>query len=51
MISVAAQLAHRQHRPLVVVPNPGTRTDAPRPGKTIQFRDMWMSNPTFIRIG
>ncbi|MET4637892.1 universal stress protein [Mycetocola sp. 2940] len=29
--SVAAQLAHRQHRPLIVVPNPGTRTNAPPP--------------------
>ena len=25
--------------------------DAPRPGKTIQFRSIWQSNPTFIRIG
>lgn len=25
--------------------------DAPRPGKTIQFRAIWQSNPTFIRIG
>jgi cell wall-associated NlpC family hydrolase len=25
--------------------------DAPRPGKTIQFRNIWQSNPTFIRIG
>jgi cell wall-associated NlpC family hydrolase len=24
--------------------------DAPRPGKTIQFRSIWQSNPTFIRI-
>ncbi len=24
--------------------------DAPRPGKTIQFRNIWQSNPTFIRI-
>ncbi|MBX9245248.1 C40 family peptidase [Actinotalea ferrariae] len=24
--------------------------DAPRPGKTIQFRDIWQSNPTFIRV-
>jgi nucleotide-binding universal stress UspA family protein len=29
--SVAAHLAHRQHRALVVVPNPGTRTNAPPP--------------------
>jgi len=25
--------------------------DAPRPGKTIQFRAIWQSNPTFIRVG
>jgi len=24
--------------------------DAPRPGKTIQFRSIWQSNPVFIRI-
>jgi cell wall-associated NlpC family hydrolase len=28
-----------------------TQIDAPRPGKTIQFRNIWQSNPTFIRIG
>ncbi|ADG73683.1 NLP/P60 protein [Cellulomonas flavigena DSM 20109] len=25
--------------------------DSPRPGKTVQFRTIWQSNPTFIRIG
>ena len=25
--------------------------DAPRPGKTVQFRNIWQSSPTFIRIG
>lgn len=25
--------------------------DAPRPGKTIQYRGIWQSNPTFIRLG
>ncbi|KGM15604.1 C40 family peptidase [Actinotalea fermentans] len=25
--------------------------DAPRPGKTVQFRTMWQSNPIFIRVG
>lgn len=25
--------------------------DAPRPGKTIQYRTIWQSNPVFIRIG
>ena len=25
--------------------------DAPRPGKSVQFRSIWQSNPVFIRIG
>jgi peptidoglycan DL-endopeptidase CwlO len=25
--------------------------DAPRPGKTIQFREIWQSSPVFIRVG
>ena len=25
--------------------------DAPRPGKTIQFRGIWQRNPTFLRVG
>lgn len=28
-----------------------TQIDAPRPGKTIQFREIWQSNPTFVRVG
>lgn len=28
-----------------------SQIDSPRPGKTIQFREIWQSNPTFIRIG
>lgn len=28
----------------------GMMIDAPRPGKTIQFRAMWQSNPVFIRV-
>jgi cell wall-associated NlpC family hydrolase len=27
------------------------QVDAPVPGKTIQIREIWQSNPTFIRIG
>lgn len=27
-----------------------TQIDSPRPGKTVQFRDIWQSNPTFIRV-
>jgi len=29
----------------------GTQIDAPRPGRTIQFRSIWQSNPVFIRLG
>ncbi|MFP3714000.1 C40 family peptidase [Puerhibacterium sp. TATVAM-FAB25] len=29
----------------------GMQIDAPRPGKTIQFRSIWQSNPTFVRVG
>jgi cell wall-associated NlpC family hydrolase len=29
----------------------GMMIDAPRPGKTVQFRAMWQSSPVFIRIG
>ena len=28
-----------------------TQIDAPRPGKSVQFRSIWQSNPTFIRLG
>lgn len=29
----------------------GKQIDAPRPGKTVQVRGIWQSNPTYIRIG
>jgi peptidoglycan DL-endopeptidase CwlO len=29
----------------------GMQIDAPRPGKTIQFRSIWQSSPVFIRVG
>ncbi|WP_298461480.1 C40 family peptidase [uncultured Cellulomonas sp.] len=29
----------------------GMQIDAPRPGKSIQVRSIWQSNPTFIRVG
>ncbi|PFG34926.1 C40 family peptidase [Sanguibacter antarcticus] len=28
-----------------------TQIDSPRPGKTIQFRDIWQADPVFIRVG
>ena len=27
-----------------------TQIDSPRPGKTVQFRDIWQSDPIFIRV-
>lgn len=27
-----------------------TVIDSPRPGKSVQFREMWQTNPTFIRV-
>ncbi|MFC4614787.1 C40 family peptidase [Cellulomonas algicola] len=27
------------------------QVDSPRPGKTIQLREIWQSSPTFIRLG
>ena len=29
----------------------GMQIDSPRPGKTIQFRGIWQTNPVYIRIG
>lgn len=29
----------------------GLQVDAPRPGKTIQVREIWQSSPVFIRVG
>lgn len=29
----------------------GLQIDSPRPGKTVQFRSIWQSNPIYIRIG
>jgi cell wall-associated NlpC family hydrolase len=29
----------------------GQQIDAPRPGKTVQFRSIWQSSPVFIRVG
>ena len=29
---------------------PGWQIDAPRPGKTIQIRPIWQSNPTYIHV-
>lgn len=29
---------------------PNLQIDAPRPGKTLQFRAIWQSNPTYVRV-
>jgi hypothetical protein len=29
---------------------PNLQIDAPRPGKTIQFRPIWQSNPIYVRV-
>lgn len=29
---------------------PNLQIDAPRPGKTIQFRSIWQHNPTYVRV-
>ena len=58
--SVGTVIPRSQAKPGDLIWTPGhvaiyaggnTQIDAPRPGKTIQFRNIWQSNPTFIRIG
>jgi cell wall-associated NlpC family hydrolase len=29
----------------------GTQIDAPRPGRSVQFRNIWQRNPVFVRVG
>lgn len=29
---------------------PNLQIDSPRPGKTIQFRSIWQTNPTYVRV-
>ncbi|WP_286217119.1 C40 family peptidase [Paraoerskovia sediminicola] len=58
--SVGTRISRSQAQPGDLIWTPGhiaiyaggnTQIDAPRPGKTIQFRNIWQSNPTFIRVG
>jgi cell wall-associated NlpC family hydrolase len=58
--SVGTKIPRSEAKPGDLIWTPGhvaiyaggnTQIDAPRPGKTIQFRNIWQSNPTFIRVG
>lgn len=35
---------------LGIYAGPNLQIDAPRPGKTIQFRSIWQSNPVYVRV-
>lgn len=35
---------------LGIYAGPNLQIDAPRPGKTIQFRGIWQNNPTYVRV-
>ncbi|WP_241744241.1 C40 family peptidase [Cellulosimicrobium arenosum] len=57
--SVGTKIPRSQAQPGDLIWTPGhiaiyaggnSQIDAPRPGKTIQFRQIWQSNPTFIRV-
>lgn len=58
--SVGTVISRDQAQPGDLIYSPGhiaiyaggnTQIDAPRPGKSVQFREIWQSNPTFIRVG
>jgi cell wall-associated NlpC family hydrolase len=58
--SVGTKIPRSEAQPGDLIWSPGhiaiyaggnSQIDAPRPGKTIQFRSIWQSNPTFIRVG
>lgn len=56
--SIGTRVTDPQPGDIIVTPGhvgiyagPNLQIDAPRPGKTIQFRAIWQSNPTFVRIG
>ncbi|SEJ37967.1 C40 family peptidase [Demequina mangrovi] len=55
--SVGTQVSSPQAGDIIVTPGhvgiyagPGLQIDAPRPGKTIQFRAIWQSNPQYRRV-
>ena len=57
--SVGVQVARADAQPGDIIVSPGhvgiyagenMQIDAPRPGKTVQFRAIWQTNPTFVRV-
>ncbi|WP_234986542.1 C40 family peptidase [Demequina sp. NBRC 110055] len=55
--SVGTRVSNPQPGDIIVSPGhvgiyagPNLQIDAPRPGKTIQFRPIWQSNPVYVRV-
>lgn len=57
--SVGVQVSRADALPGDIIVSPGHvgiyagenyQIDAPRPGKTVQFREIWQSNPIFVRV-
>lgn len=57
--SVGVQVSRADAQPGDIIVSPGhvgiyagenMQIDAPRPGKTVQFRAIWQTNPTFVRV-
>ena len=57
--SVGVQVSRADALPGDIIVSPGhvgiyagenMQIDAPRPGKTVQFRSIWQTNPTFVRV-
>ena len=56
--NVGTRVSSPQAGDIIVTPGhvglyagPNLQIDAPRPGKTLQFRPIWQSNPTYVRVG
>lgn len=55
--SVGTRVSNPQPGDIIVSPGhvgiyagPNLQIDAPRPGKTVQFRSIWQTNPIFVRV-
>lgn len=55
--NVGTRVSSPQPGDIIVTPGhvglyagPNLQIDSPRPGKTIQFRPIWQSNPTYVRV-